>query len=132
MSKCRVSKGRKNDKEKGITGRAFGLKAVQGIPGVIEGQLANLTLYKGPKCCGLGKIENPAWYPIWATRSDLKDSFQILETKEKLTIAEETAPDQPDEPIFFICKKCHGRGKILTNEGKQLMEFVRFWLNPNY
>lgn len=44
-----------------------------------------------PKCCGLGRIENPVWYPIWATRSDLKDSFQILENKEKLTLIETSA-----------------------------------------
>ncbi|MDR3542500.1 MAG: hypothetical protein P4L69_16295, partial [Desulfosporosinus sp.] len=67
-----------------------------------------------PKCCGLGRTENPAWYPIWATRNDLKDSVQILETKEKLSLVRKTAPDQPDEPIFFVCKECHGRGKILT------------------
>jgi hypothetical protein len=34
-----------------------------------------------PKCCGLGRIENPAWHPVWATRTELKDSVQILETK---------------------------------------------------
>ncbi|EGW39363.1 hypothetical protein [Desulfosporosinus sp. OT] len=80
-----------------------------------------------PKCNGLGRTENPTWFEFWD-----KDFFRTLGTQEKLSIVEEMTPDQPDEPIFFICKECHGRGKILTAEGKQLVEFIRFWLNPNY
>ncbi|KJR44531.1 hypothetical protein UF75_5094 [Desulfosporosinus sp. I2] len=58
------------------------------------------------------------------------DSFRTLE-EEQITLVEQIAPDQPDEPMFFVCRNCHGRGKILTDEGKRLMEFVRFWLNHN-
>ncbi|KJR46731.1 hypothetical protein UF75_2857 [Desulfosporosinus sp. I2] len=59
------------------------------------------------------------------------DSFRTLE-EEQITLVERIAPDQPDEPMFFVCRNCHGRGKILTDKGKRLMEFVRFWINPNY
>lgn len=38
----------------------------------------------------------------------------------------------PVEPTFFFCRNYYGRGKVHTTEGKQLIEFIRFWLNPNY
>ncbi|EGW37354.1 hypothetical protein [Desulfosporosinus sp. OT] len=80
-----------------------------------------------PECNGLGRTENPTWFEYWH-----KDLFRTLGTQEKLNIVKEAAPDQPDKPIFFICKECHGKGKVLTAEGKRLVEFMRFWLNPNY
>jgi DnaJ-class molecular chaperone len=80
------------------------------------------------KCNGTGGIENTTWYHNWAMRNS---KLQILKTKDEINIIKE-APDQPDESVFFFCRNCHGRGKILTDEGKLLMEFVRFWINPNY
>jgi len=85
-----------------------------------------------PKCCGLGRTENPTWLRFWAMHSGLKDSFRTLETREQITNVEKMAPDQPTESMFFVCRECHGKGKILASEGKRLMEFVRFWINPNY
>jgi len=82
-----------------------------------------------PKCKGKGGIENTTWYHNWAIRNS---KSQILETKDKLSITKNEAPDQLDESVFFFCRNCHGSGKILTAEGKRIMEFVRFWLNPNY
>lgn len=70
-----------------------------------------------PECKGKGGIENTTWYHNWAMRNS---KSQILETKEL------------DESVFFFCRNCHGTGKLLTDEGKRLMEFVRFWMNPNY
>lgn len=84
-----------------------------------------------PKCCGLGRTENPIWLQFWAMHSSLQDSFRILETREQITNVEKMAPDQPTKPMVFVCKVCHGKGKILTSEGKRLMEFVRLWMNPN-
>jgi len=81
-----------------------------------------------PKCNGEGGVENTTWYHNWAMRNS---KLQILKTKDEINIIKE-APDQPDESVFFFCRNCHGRGKILTDEGKRLMEFVRFWINPNY
>jgi hypothetical protein len=80
-----------------------------------------------PKCSGLGRAEDPG-YPIWAQSDNLKNSFQVLETKESLTVVKEIDTDQLND----ICKECHGKGKILTDQGKLLIEFVRFWLNPNF
>ncbi|GAB6153098.1 hypothetical protein JCM17380_18480 [Desulfosporosinus burensis] len=85
-----------------------------------------------PKCCGHGRIENPTWLQFWTKQDGLKDSFRTLETKDQVTNFEKMAPGQPTEPMFFICRECHGRGRILTAEGKRLIEFVRFWMNPNY
>ena len=82
-----------------------------------------------PKCKGKGGIENTTWYHIWAIRNS---KSHILDTKEKSSIIENEAQDLPDESVFFFCRNCHGRGKILTAEGKRLIEFVKFWLNPNY
>ena len=82
-----------------------------------------------PKCSGKGEIANTTWYHNWAMRNS---KLQILKTHDKLNEIENGASEQPDESMFFFCRNCHGRGKILTAEGKRLMEFVRFWLNPNY
>ena len=83
-----------------------------------------------PKCNGKGGIENAEWYhnlPICNSR------VHILETKKnKSEIVKDETPGQPDEPIFFLCRNCYGRGKVLTAKGKRLVEFVRFWMNPNY
>ncbi|WP_407311903.1 hypothetical protein [Desulfosporosinus sp. SB140] len=85
-----------------------------------------------PRCSGLGRTENPQWFHFWTKLDGLKDSFRTLETMDQLTTSENATPDQPTEPMFFICKECHGRGKVLTAEGKQLIEFIRFWMIPNY
>ena len=79
------------------------------------------------KCNGKGGVENTTWYHTWVMRNKV----QILKTKDEINIIKE-APDQSDESVFFFCRNCHGRGKILTDEGKRLMEFVKFWINPNY
>jgi len=81
-----------------------------------------------PKCKGKGGIENTTWYHNWAMRNS---KFPILGTKDESNIIKE-APDQPAKSMLFFCRNCHVRGKILTAEGKRLMEFVRFWMNPNY
>lgn len=75
-----------------------------------------------PKCSGLGRTENQAGYQLWASHSELKDIFQVLETNKNLI---EETPDQP----YGVCEKCNGRGKILTHEGKNFIEFVRYWMN---
>jgi RecJ-like exonuclease len=82
-----------------------------------------------PECKGKGGIENTTWYHSWAMRNS---KSQILETKDELNLIENEAPDQLHKSVFFFCRNCHGTGKILTVEGKRLMEFVRFWMNPNY
>lgn len=69
------------------------------------------------KCNGTGGIENTMWYHNWAMRNS---KLQILKTKDEINIIKE-APDQPDESVFFFCRNCHGRGKILTDEGKLLI-----------
>ena len=82
-----------------------------------------------PKCKGKGGIENTTWYHDSA-RHNFK--FQILETKDRLNIIKDEATDLPDTSRFFFCRNCNGRGKVLTAKGRRLMEFVRFWMNPNY
>ncbi|KUO71766.1 MAG: hypothetical protein APF81_06655 [Desulfosporosinus sp. BRH_c37] len=77
-----------------------------------------------PKCSGLGRTANPAWFPLWATRSDLKDSFQTLKSKEILNIVDKTTLEELDEPVFYVCKECNGKGKILTDKGKGLLEYL--------
>lgn len=82
-----------------------------------------------PMCNGKSEIRDSAWYRNWATRNS---KSQILDVKDRLKKIRNADPDQPDEAVFLFCRNCHGSGKILTEEGKRLMEFVRFWLNPNY
>jgi len=82
-----------------------------------------------PKCNGKGGIENTGWYHNLAIHNF---RFKVLETKDKSNILKNEAPDQLDESMLFFCRNCNGRGKILTAKGKRLMEFVRFWVNPNY
>ena len=81
-----------------------------------------------PKCSGLGRIENPQWLQFWTKL----DSYQSIEAEDQLLNSGKSTPDQPSEPMFFTCRECHGRGKVLTSDGKQLIEFIRFWMNPNY
>lgn len=85
-----------------------------------------------PSCHGHGRIENPKWAHFWKQHDNLKNWFRSLNTEEQLTIAEKMLPEEPAEPMFFLCKLCHGRGKTLTSEGENLIRFVRFWTNPNY
>ncbi|WP_041276178.1 hypothetical protein [Desulfosporosinus acidiphilus] len=80
-----------------------------------------------PKCSGLGRMENPAWIKFWT-----KDWFRALDTEALYTDSKNKELRQPSEPMFFICKECHGKGKVLTDEGKRLIGFIRFWINPNY
>ncbi|WP_407312235.1 hypothetical protein [Desulfosporosinus sp. SB140] len=84
------------------------------------------------RCSGLGRIENPHWFQFWTKLEGLKNSFRISEIEDRSINFEKITPDQPTEPMSFVCKECHGRGKVLTSEGKQLIEFIRFWMNPNY
>jgi len=80
-----------------------------------------------PKCNGKGGIENTTWYHNFSVN---KFRFQVLETEDKSKVIKNEIPDH--ESMLFFCRNCNGRGKVLTAEGKRLMEFVRFWLNPNY
>ena len=89
----------------------------------------NMLEEQCPKCSGKGGIENTTWYHDW-TMHNFRS--QVLATKNKSNIINNETPDPPCEPMLFFCRNCHGRGKILTDEGKRLMEFVRFWMNPNY
>ena len=82
---------------------------------------------KCPKCSGLGRMENPAWVKFWT-----KDWFRALDKEALYADSKKEGFRQPSEPMFFICKECHGKGKVLTDEGKRLIEFIRFWINPNY
>lgn len=83
-------------------------------------------------CGGRGRIENPIWAKYWAGHEKLKDWFWRLNIEEQLGILKKNLPDQPAEPMFFTCKQCHGRGRVLTEDGEKLIKFVRFWMNPNY
>lgn len=85
-----------------------------------------------PKCNGLARIENPAWTEFWVKHEEIKDWFRTTETEEQLKIAEQIAKDQPVEPIFFMCRYCHGRGNILTKNGEKIVRFMKFWLNSSF
>lgn len=78
-----------------------------------------------PKCNGKGSIEKATWYHNLAPRN-------ILETKDKLKLIKtkvlNEAPNQPDNSLFSSCRNCYGRGKILTAEGRRLIEFIKFWI----
>lgn len=87
---------------------------------------------KCPKCSGLGRTENPAWLQFWAMHPGPNEWSRDLDAQELRTIAKHEDHNQPVEPMFFICRECHGKGKILTDEGKRLIDFVKFWINPNY
>ena len=78
-----------------------------------------------PKCHGLGRTENPTWLQFWTIQSSLVDSFRTLE-EEQITLVEQIAPDQPDEPMFFVCRNCHGRGKYLPMKGNGLWSLLGF------
>lgn len=78
-----------------------------------------------PKCKGKGKIENTTCFHNRVIQNS------ILETMNKLDIIKEV-PDQTVNTELFFCKDCCDRGKILTEEGKRFMQFVRFWQNTNY
>ncbi|MDP4161150.1 MAG: hypothetical protein Q8911_15555 [Bacillota bacterium] len=82
---------------------------------------------KCPKCNGKGGIENGTWYHNWIMRNS---KCHVWDTKDK---PKDQAPqDQPGECMYSFCENCNGRGKILTTEGKRLIEIVRFWMNSNY
>ncbi|WP_407307007.1 hypothetical protein [Desulfosporosinus sp. SB140] len=85
-----------------------------------------------PKCSGLGRIDNPAWLPYWDMHNGLKGLSRTVDSQKLKIVDDNAGQGQPLEPMFFICKECHGKGKILTDEGKHLIEFVKFWSNPNY
>ena len=74
-----------------------------------------------PKCGGLGKTVNPAWYPVWVTRSDLNNSFP---GRGVLNIVENATLEELDEPMFYVCKECNGKGRILTDKVKDLLEYI--------
>lgn len=73
-----------------------------------------------PKCGGLGKTVNPAWYPVWVTRSELNNFFpgKVSNSVEKATL------EELDEPKFYVCKECNGRGRILADKVKDLLEYI--------
>ena len=83
-----------------------------------------------PRCSGLGRIGNPTWLHFWTSEERLIFTPHILETKDN-SINNDML-NQPTEPMFFVCRECNGKGKVLTSEGKQFIEFVRFWTNPNH
>lgn len=85
-----------------------------------------------PECGGYGRIENPNWSQFWSSNEQLKQSFWSAELAEQWGVSEPSLLEQPHEPICFICKNCHGRGKVLTEDGAKLIEFIHFWINPNY
>lgn len=85
-----------------------------------------------PECSGHGRIENPNWSRFWSKHEKLKEWFSRLGVEEQMEISQRMLPEQPAEPMFYTCKHCHGKGKILTEEGLKLIEFVRLWMNPNY
>jgi hypothetical protein len=70
------------------------------------------------ECHGSGKLTNKAWEKYFLINNNLAN--------ESMTYK------KPEEPIFYLCKKCSGRGRVLTNEGSKLIKFLRNWLNPNY
>lgn len=84
-----------------------------------------------PKCGGSGRIENPIWIEFWNRYGKQKDFFRALDLQNK-EMTMEALQDQPVEPMFLFCKKCSGKGKILTQEGERFIKFVRFWMNDNY
>jgi hypothetical protein len=71
-----------------------------------------------PDCHGDGKFTSKAWEEYFSVSSNLANQSITYE--------------KPNEPIFYLCKKCNGRGKILTDEGSKIINFLRNWLNPNY
>ena len=85
--------------------------------------MINLDVFEKqcPKCGGLGKTVNPAWYPVWVTRSDLNNFFH---STGGLNIVENATLEELDEPKFYICKECNGRGRILTDKVKDLLEYI--------
>jgi hypothetical protein len=73
-----------------------------------------------PKCGGLGKTLNPAWYPFWVSRSNLNNSFPDM----VLNMVKNATLEELDEPKFYVCKECNGRGKILTDKVRDLLEYI--------
>lgn len=73
-----------------------------------------------PKCGGLGKTLNPAWYPVWVSSNHLNNSFPDM----LLCIAKSEVLEELNEPKFYVCKECNGRGRILTDKVKDLLEYI--------
>ena len=71
------------------------------------------------KCGGLGKIVNPVWYPVWFTSSNQDSSFSG--TVLKLDHAELS---RLDEPKLYVCPECNGKGRVLTDRVKELLEYI--------
>lgn len=85
-----------------------------------------------PECQGSGRIENSSWSDFWTLHGNLKNWFRTLDIQEQVKIGENMLQKQPAEPMFFICKRCKGKGKLLTDDGEKIVRFLRFWLNDNY
>ncbi|AFM42471.1 hypothetical protein Desaci_3590 [Desulfosporosinus acidiphilus SJ4] len=75
-----------------------------------------------PECSGLGKTVNPDWYPLWAAHSNCINAFEVLNGHGLVDVKDTTTLEELDEPIFFVCKECKGRGQILTPLGRSIVE----------
>jgi len=85
-----------------------------------------------PECGGAGRIENSSWSDFWRQYGNLKEGVRTLDIQEQVTIDENMLLKQPAGPMFYVCKHCRGKGKLLTDDGEKIIRFLRFWLNRNY
>ena len=86
-----------------------------------------------PECLGHGRLTSNLSEGYLPTCSSLEEHFRSIELEEHYELAKQAiGHEAPEAPMFYLCKQCHGRGKVLTDEGIGLMKFIRSWLNPNY
>ena len=78
-------------------------------------------------CNGSGAVISTAWTVFFERVDKLKKKY-IAEGLSNLMADEkawdEMRPSEPDEPIEHDCDECEGRGMVLTEEGRQILEFV--------
>ncbi|MHB8124465.1 MAG: hypothetical protein ACYDEJ_02275 [Desulfitobacteriaceae bacterium] len=86
-----------------------------------------------PDYHGCGRLTDYEWEEFLSNNSNLEDHFRNIEIEEHYNLAKQAIKHEAtEEPIFHLCKRCSGKGKILTDEGAKLIKFLRNWLNPNY
>lgn len=85
-----------------------------------------------PECQGCGRLTNNSQEEYLSTNINLEGYFRGIELAEHYESAKQAIEHEaPENPISPLCKRCHGGGKVLTDEGARLMKFIRSWLNPN-
>jgi predicted methyltransferase len=92
-----------------------------------------ITKYEKPCDCDMGVIPSPRWQKYFLEEEKLREKYisEGMNTFEADEKAWNELKDQREElelskePEELDCPECEGKGVILTDEGKELLSFIR-------